>query len=379
LVGIFMHSDKAHLSFGKVLFIILIFCRSAYGAFTDLLLIPGSITEEVYLVDGQDSLRLWIHTPLTWSEQNDLSVILFFHGGGGDPEQFIHQAEHFCGRGMVAIRVLHRLQAGYGLDNKGFLDGMSAVRWVREHADVLGIDSNRIVLSGGSAGGGVSLGCFHYEGWYTHASDDTTIDCEPNLLILFNPAVSMFLDEPFNRAQHPASIFFQGSDDTVTPPETLREYINVSQEKTMNHLDLVVYRGRGHGFFNYNSNNNEDYENTLARADTFLVDHGYIPAMTALPDDMGILAASAPVLFPNFPNPFNGMTTIRYSLSRRGTVRICIVNSLGQTTHKIIEKHHEAGQYTRQVSFNGMASGIYILTLFLDNRISKSQKMVLIT
>lgn len=374
---IIMKRKKVYWFFQMVLSIII--CSvTACANDPDIQLNPDSVTEAVYLVDGQDSLKLWIHTPEMWSVESGLPVILFFHGGGGDTEQFVPQAGHFCGRGMVAIRVLHRLQTGYGMDNKGFLDGISAVRWVREHAGALGIDPNRIVLSGGSAGGGVSLGCFHYEGWYAHASDDTSVDCEPNLLILFNPAVSMFLEEPFNREHHPASIFFQGSADVVTPLDTLRKYISISEAKTTNQLDLVIYRGRNHGFFNYNSINNEDYENTLARADTFLVDYGYIPALTCVPGVTKGTDASVPVLYPNFPNPFNNISTIRYFVPEKAYVRISIKNCIGKEVRCVVNKTMADGKYSESIPFNGLPSGVYIVTLFINNRITESRKMILL-
>ena len=65
-------------------------------------------------------------------------------------------------------------------------DGKSAIRWVRQHASELGIDPNKVIAGGGSAGGHVAAATattkvFNEEG------EDTSISCIPNALVLFNP------------------------------------------------------------------------------------------------------------------------------------------------------------------------------------------------
>jgi hypothetical protein len=74
-------------------------------------------------------------------------------------------------------------------------------------------------------------------------------------------------------------------------------------------------------------------------------------------------------LFPNYPNPFNPSTNIRYEINERGTVRLEIYSELGQlvkTLHSNITQ--EAGIYTStwdgfDDAGNQVSGGIYFLRL----------------
>ena len=73
-------------------------------------------------------------------------------------------------------------------------------------------------------------------------------------------------------------------------------------------------------------------------------------------------------LFPNYPNPFNARTRIRYTLAESGTVRLEVRNALGQKVALLQEGHFEAGPHT--LYWDGITergqdapSGVYILTL----------------
>ena len=62
-------------------------------------------------------------------------------------------------------------------------DAVSAMRWVRKNATMLGIDPERIVSSGGSAGGYLAAAVatiddFHSEG------DDLSVSPKPNAMVL---------------------------------------------------------------------------------------------------------------------------------------------------------------------------------------------------
>ncbi|MDN8674696.1 alpha/beta hydrolase, partial [Staphylococcus aureus] len=83
-------------------------------------------------------------------------AILFFHGGGwseGKPDWFFYTCEEYAKKGWVAIAVEYRLRNRHGsLPPDAIADGKSAIRYLRMNADKLGIETNRIVASGNSAG-----------------------------------------------------------------------------------------------------------------------------------------------------------------------------------------------------------------------------------
>lgn len=73
-------------------------------------------------------------------------------------------------------------------------------------------------------------------------------------------------------------------------------------------------------------------------------------------------------LFPNYPNPFNHMTMIRFYLPQTQKVKLTIYNQLGQEVIQLFHKEFHAGQ--QQIQWNGrdkmgrvVSSGIYFYRL----------------
>lgn len=87
------------------------------------------------------------------------------------------------------------------------------------------------------------------------------------------------------------------------------------------------------------------------------------------------------ILNQNFPNPFNPMTKIVYSLRFSSSVVIQIFDTTGRIVDELINKKQLAGTY--EISFDGknLASGIYFYRLCVDSE-SKNEvltkKMILI-
>ena len=69
-------------------------------------------------------------------------------------------------------------------------DAKSTMRWVRSNADDLGINAERIVAAGSSAGGLLAAATATLPG-HDDPRDDQTISPIPNAQILFNPVVLM--------------------------------------------------------------------------------------------------------------------------------------------------------------------------------------------
>ena len=111
-----------------------------------------------FKITPQDTLRLHLFLPA--ESDAPRSAIVFFFGGGwvnGDPSQFFEHCKYFASRGMVAFAAEYRVASRHGTTPFQCVeDGKSAVRWIRQHAAEYNIDPNKIVASGGSAGGHVA-------------------------------------------------------------------------------------------------------------------------------------------------------------------------------------------------------------------------------
>jgi hypothetical protein len=79
----------------------------------------------------------------------------------------------------------------------------------------------------------------------------------------------------------------------------------------------------------------------------------------------------------NYPNPFNPSTTINYSLSKAGNVKITLYNSLGSKVSDIVNEYKFAGNYS--VKFNGsnLPSGMYLYKLESGNY-AAAKKLILL-
>ena len=65
-------------------------------------------------------------------------------------------------------------------------------------------------------------------------------------------------------------------------------------------------------------------------------------------------------LYENFPNPFNPITTIKYSLKNESKVTIKIYNSVGEEIEVLVNEFKPAGFYEIQFNASNLASGMYI-------------------
>ncbi len=108
-----------------------------------------------------------------------------------------------------------------------------------------------------------------------------------------------------------------------------------------------------------------------------------IEAVTSLEEKPAVLS-QRPVLYPNFPNPFNPTTTIRWQLPMAGKVKLSIYNSAGQKISQLIDEDQTAGEH--KVEFDGaaLASGVYFYWLTVEYGATKTvnftetQKMLFI-
>ncbi|HZP43782.1 MAG TPA: alpha/beta hydrolase [Candidatus Binatia bacterium] len=86
-------------------------------------------------------------------------VVVVVHGGAwvaGDPSQAAGNALHFARRGISTVSISYRLAPAHRFPAP-LDDVRRGLRWVRAHADDLGVDAGRIALLGLSAGAHLAL------------------------------------------------------------------------------------------------------------------------------------------------------------------------------------------------------------------------------
>jgi hypothetical protein len=76
----------------------------------------------------------------------------------------------------------------------------------------------------------------------------------------------------------------------------------------------------------------------------------------------------------NYPNPFNPTTTISFSISKNGPVRLQIFNQAGQQIVELINEYKTAGQYQSNWNAGKFPSGIYFYRLESENSV-QTKKM----
>ncbi len=246
----------------------------------------GRVEEFVFKKTKDKDLILFVHFPEGWKATDQRPAIVFFFGGAwsmGSPKQFITQAEYFSSRGMVAICADYRVRISPLVCVE---DAKSAVRWMRGHAAKLGIDPERIVGSGGSAGGHLAAVTAMTE-TYDSRDEDGRISSKPNLLVLFNPVLDMERETAsavreltaeekraispmlYIRKDTPPSILFYGEKDGFIRQG--REFLAKSKKAGIEAI-LFSAPDQGHGFFNGPLWMNT----TLVEVDHFLIAHKYL-------------------------------------------------------------------------------------------------------
>jgi len=238
---------------------------------------------EIYFPKGHDA------------SENTVAGIILFHGGGwggGSRKAFSYQCNYFASRGMVAATVTYRLRTK--ADRAAMKDGQStkrvcipdvksAIRWFKQHAKELGVDPNRIVAGGGSAGGHISLLGTTNPG-LNDPNDPQGIDTSVAAYVLFNPALSKSdaKDPDVDFLRHlkadfgPAIVFFGSEDRWLkngwTPAAGKMKSLGITS------VDLRIAEGETHAFFN-----KQPWKDvTLIAADQFLIRLGYLKGKPTL-------------------------------------------------------------------------------------------------
>ena len=217
---------------------------------------------------GSIVLKAHVFYPDDHKKTDKRPVAALFFGGGwksGHPRQFYQQARFLNKHGMVAVSFEYRVKRKHKTTPfECVKDGKSAIRWIRKNADTLGIDPNRVVSSGGSAGGHVAA-CTGVIKDHEEDGEDLKISSIPNVMVLFNPVIDTTRkgygaekvkgrETEISPCHHVRkgivpTILFHGTKDTTVPFENVKRFTSLMKDNG-NECVLSSFDGAGHGFFN---------------------------------------------------------------------------------------------------------------------------------
>lgn len=257
--------------------------------------------DHVYKKTPEGELSLHCFLPADWKPSDQRPVIVFFFGGGwknGSFEQFVPQSRYFASRGIVAISADYRILNKHKTQpDKAVEDAKSAIRWVRANAAKLGIDPDKVIAGGGSAGGHLAAATALVAKF--DAADDAKASAVPNALVLFNPFLNgtgrtiegsdgsniaeTISPTLYLKKGAPPTILFFGTSDAMV--EHGREFIAKAKPLGVR-AELYTAEGLPHGFFN----RSPWCEATTRQADLFLTSLGYLKGDPTLPEPKAKLA-----------------------------------------------------------------------------------------
>ncbi len=268
----------------------LLFLANIYSQNT----IKNSVTEKiVYKTIDTISLNLHVFYPEGHKKTDKTPVLIYFHGGGwvgGSYKKFLAEANYFANRGIVAITAEYRIRNTHGTTPfESVNDAKSAIRYLREHALELGIDKNKVIAGGSSAGGHLAAAAGNIIG-LEEEGEDLTISSKPNALVLLFPVFDNS-EEGFGYKKFkerykeispmhnitkgaPPTIVFLGTKDKLIAVETVKKY-KQKMEEVGSRCDLHLYEDGEHGL--YGKNKLIKYkDDMLLKTDLFLISLGYL-------------------------------------------------------------------------------------------------------
>jgi acetyl esterase len=263
-----------------------------------------NLSEKVlYKKTPQEDLYLYVLRPVN-KPTKPVAAIIYFVGGGwvkGSVEYQLMVSAWWRDQGIIAITADYRVQSRHNTSPlECIADAKSAVRYVRSHAAELGVDPNKIIVGGGSAGGHIAA-CTFLDGG-DEKGEDLSVSTKPNALVLHNPVLGEgfrpdFFKEhpefsPINNVKPgwPPTILSHGTKDTTVPYSGAVNFTK-KMKKAGNDVQLITVKDAEHSCDWPVSNPN--FLPTLTEMTQFLVRHGFVN-----PNLVTVLPVAQDSLFP---------------------------------------------------------------------------------
>lgn len=241
-------------------FILPIFCLNLFG--------QNKETYTYAIKDGEE-LKLDIYYPENFENLNQLPTIVWMHGGGfsggsRDAPDEIKFCEEITKRDFLAVSISYRLtrkgiKEGVGCDcpadvkmetfRKASEDYLDAVRFLVENQDEFGIDVEKMIAGGSSAGAeGVLNAVYMKNKWFGNKYDDLKISGILSLAGAVIPEADLFKENLI------PTVFFHGAKDDLVP--YFKESHHLCDEKRLGYFPLIgagslaeIYKSNNKSFF----------------------------------------------------------------------------------------------------------------------------------
>lgn len=196
-------------------------------------------------------------------------LLVLSHGGptSYSNASFRFHVQYFTSRGWAVLDVNYGGSTGFGreyrnrlLNNWGIVDVEDCEAGVRHLVDLGKVDSNRVAIRGGSAGGYTTLralttssifkaGSSLYGVADVRALAQDTHKFESRYMDSLIPADEMDVRSPINHIDKFSVpvIFYQGMEDRVVPPNQTESMYEALAQKGIT-TAMFLFEGEGHGF-----------------------------------------------------------------------------------------------------------------------------------
>lgn len=240
---------------------------------------PGDVScAETVTFPTEDGLQAhgFYYAPMNrnFAGEGPPPLIVKSHGGptGQTSDAFSLKIQYWTSRGFAVLDVNYRGSTGYGRAYRRMLDGawgvadvddcVNGARWLVDQGRA---DGDRLIITGGSAGGYTTLSALTFHDTFKAGASHYGIGDLTALAKDTHKFESRYLDrlvgpwpegQALYRARSPIEhadgldcpvIFFQGLDDKVVPPNQAEAMVAVLRDKGIP-VAYVPFTGEGHGF-----------------------------------------------------------------------------------------------------------------------------------
>jgi len=236
-------------------------------------------------------LRLYFVYPELAKAAERRPTVVFIHGGGwgaGNPDQWFPQCRYFALRGLVGVSVQYRLKSDTTTVAECVTDCKSAIRYLRRNARSLGLDPEKIVVVGESAGGHLAAALGTIDG-YDEPGEDIAVSGVPNALVLLNPITDLTTRwgeslgakaESLSPLHHiskktPPTLLIHGDADQVVDLQHARSF----HEKMLavgNRSQLIVLPAADHAFAIIGYGPDHSVARTIIETDRYRASLGWL-------------------------------------------------------------------------------------------------------